>query len=301
MELHQLRYFQMVARLGHMTQAAEILHIAQPSLSRSIAQLEQEIGVPLFERTGRRIYLNQYGEILLRRVEVLFKDLERTKREITDLHEEVQGHVILSVSSNSSLYLLPHLLSSFREHYPEIHFQINTYQDTPHGRFAVFKQLEEGRTNLCLCPPVREGATATEWRLVLTDELLLAVPPNHRLAGNEHIRLSEAANEPFICSRLETSFRDLTNTMYQHAGFEPDIVIEVEDLSTIYDLVAMGAGVAIVPARLKKSISKQGTPLMHLEETSTQWTIGVAWDEHYYLPSAARLFRQFLVDFSGTI
>lgn len=157
MELHQLRYFQMVARLGHMTQAAEILHVAQPSLSRSIALLEQEIGVPLFDRTGRRIYLNQYGEILLRRVEFLFNGLERARHEITDLHGEAQGRVVLSVSHSSSLYLLPLLLSSFREHYPEIHFQINTYQDTPHSRFAVFKQLEEGGANLCLCPPVREG------------------------------------------------------------------------------------------------------------------------------------------------
>ncbi len=300
MELHQLRYFQVVARLGHMTQAAEILHIAQPSLSRSIAQLEQEIGVPLFERTGRRIYLNQYGEILLRRVEVLFKDLERTKREITDLHGEVQGHVLLSVSHNSSLYLLPQLLSSFREHYPEIHFQINTYQDTPHGKFAVFKQLEEGRTNLCLCPPVRDGAPSTKWQSVITDELLLAVPPNHKFAGNERVRLSEVTNEPFICLWSGTSFRGLTDAIYQHAGFEPDIVIEVEDLSTSYDLVAIGAGVAIVPASLKKSISRQGSPLLRLEETSMQWTIGVAWDEHYYLPLAARLFQQFLVNFSGT-
>ena len=299
MELHQLRYFQMVARLGHMTQAAEILHVAQPSLSRSIAQLEQQIGVPLFERTGRRIHLNQYGEILLRRVEFMFNDLERTKREITDLHGEAKGLVALSVSHSSSLYLLPRLVSSFRERYPEIRFQIYVYQDTPHGRFAVFKQLEEGRTNLCLCPPVREGATATAWRPVMTDELMLAVPPSHRCAGNERVRLSEVANEPFICLRSDTSFRDLTGAMCQRATFVPDIVIEVEDLSTCYDLVATGGGVAIVPARLKKS-SGQGPPLLHLEGASTQWTIGLAWDEHSYLPLAARLFRQFLVEFSDT-
>ncbi len=300
MELHQLRYFQMVARLGHMTQAAEILHVAQPSLSRSIAQLEQEIGVPLFERTGRRIHLNQYGEILLRRVEFMFNDLERTKREITDLHGEAQGLVALSVSHSSSLYLLPLLVSSFREHYPEIRFQIYAYQDTPHGRFAAFKQLEEGRTNLCLCPPVREGVTSTEWQSVITDELLLAVPLDHRLARSERVRLSEVANEPFICLRSETSFRNLTDTMCQRARFVPGIVIEVEDLSTSYDLAAAGGGVSIVPARLKKHIRGQGPPLLRLEEESTQWTVGVAWDEHSYLPLAARLFRQFLVDFSGT-
>ena len=300
MELHQLRYFQMVARLGHMTQAAEVLHVAQPSISRSIAQLEQEIGVPLFERTGRRIHLNQYGEILLQRVEFIFNDLERAKREITDLHGEAQGLIVLSASHSSSLYLLPQLLSGFRERYPEIRFQINAYQDTPHGRFAVFKQLEEGEANLCLCPPVREGATSTAWQPVITDELVLAVPPGHRFAGNERIRLSEVANEPFICLRSETSFRDLTDAMCQRARFVPDMVIEVEDVSTGCDLVALGAGVAIVPARLQTMINRQCPLLLRLEEASPQWTVGIAWDEHYYLPLAARLFRQFLVDFSGT-
>src|SRR6266566_5367324 len=109
-----------------MTQAAEALHVAQPSLSRSIALLEQELGVPLFERTGRRIRLNQYGEILLRNVEGILSDLERVRREITDLQGEAQGLVVLSVSHSSSGYLLPQLLSRFRKRYPGIIFQINT-------------------------------------------------------------------------------------------------------------------------------------------------------------------------------
>lgn len=295
MELHQLRYFQVVARLDHMTRAAEILHVAQPSLSRSIAQLEQEIGVPLFERTGRRIRLNQYGEILLKRVEFIFEDLERTRREITDLHGRL---VALSVSHSSGFYLLPRLLSSFRVRYPEIRFQIDTYQDTPHGRFATFKQLEEGRINLCLCPPVHEGTASTEWQSVITDELLLAVPAGHRLVGNGRTRLSEAANEPFICLRSETSFRDLTDALCQRARFVPDVVIEVEDLSISYDLVAAGAGAALVPASLNKQSSEQAPILLHLEDETPSWAIGVAWDEHYYLPLAARLFRQFLIDYS---
>lgn len=298
MELHQLRYFQMVARLGHMTQAAEMLHVAQPSLSRSIAQLERELGVPLFGRTGRRIYLNQYGEILLRRVEFILNDLERARREITDLQGEAQGLVSLSVSYSSGGYLLSRLLSGFRAHYPGIRFQVNAYHDTPHGRFAVFRQLEEGQANLCLCPPVREGAAATEWRPVVTDELVLAVPPGHRLARNERLPLSEAANEPFVGLRAETSLRVLTDAMCQRARFVADMVIEVEDLSSIADLVAAGAGVAIVPAHVQQS-SGQVPALLRLEGESAQWTVGVAWDEHYYLPLAARLFRQFLVDHTG--
>ncbi len=284
-----------------MTQAAEALHVAQPSLSRSIALLEQELGVPLFERTGRRIRLNQYGEILLRNVEGILSDLERAKREITDLQGEAQGLVVLSVSHSSSGYLLPQLLSRFRKRYPGIIFQINTYQDTPHGRFTVFRELEKGRMNLCLCSPVYEGVPSTQWLPVLADEFVLAVPPDHQLATSKEIRFSEVANEPFICLQSETSFRDQTDALCKRAGFVPDIVIEVEDLSSVRDLVAAGCGVAIVPAGLERKSDERGTPLFRLEGESSRWTVGVAWDEHSYLPVAAQLFRQFLIDCSGTV
>lgn len=298
MELLQLRYFQTVARLGHMTKAAEVLHVAQPSLSRSIARLEQEIGVPLFERTGRRIRLNQFGEILLSRVELLFTDLERVRREIADLYEEVHGLITLAVSQSSALYMLPALLGRFRNRYPETRVQVTTYQDTPHGRYAVFKQLEEGKVNLCLCPSVSDGTGSTEWQPVIRDELVLAVPSGHHLAKNEQFSFSEIADEPCICLSSGTSFRDLTDTMYGRASILPTSMIEIEDLNTVIDLVASGAGVALVPALLMKQRERPGSVLLRLEGGSTQWIVGVAWDQRAYLPVAAQLFRRLLVDFS---
>ena len=149
---------------GHMTQAAEILHIAQPSLSRSIALLEQEVGVPLFERTGRRIHLNQYGEVLLRRVEFILNDVERAKREITDLQGAAQELVALSVSPSCSTYLLPRLLSRFRARYPEIRFQSRPPTRTRHMADSRSSKRWKRAGRTVSLPPGAEGASATEWR-----------------------------------------------------------------------------------------------------------------------------------------
>jgi DNA-binding transcriptional LysR family regulator len=87
MDLLQLKYFQTVARSEHMTRAAEELHISQPSLSKVISNLEEDLGVPLFERIGRQIKLSHFGKAFLSRVERIFLELEDGKRELSDMLE----------------------------------------------------------------------------------------------------------------------------------------------------------------------------------------------------------------------
>lgn len=95
MDLLQLKYFQTVARLEHMTQAAKALSIARPSLSQTIAHLEDELGIPLFERQGRRIRLNAFGRALLLHVERLFRELDEARQELADLAGTEHGQIAL--------------------------------------------------------------------------------------------------------------------------------------------------------------------------------------------------------------
>ncbi len=228
MELYQLKYFQTVARLGHMTKAAQVLQISQPSLSRAIAQLEQEIGAPLFDRVGRGIRLNQYGEVLLRRVDFMLGDLERVQREIADLLGPEQGVVTLSVPQSSASVLLPRALGAFRQLHPGIRLQISNYREEQAAAVGVFNCLNAGTVNLCLCTPPDESVHVS-WKPVVKDTLYLAVPLAHPLAGRASIHLGELAAEQFICLPTGTSFRYLINSMCKQAGFTPDIVVEVED------------------------------------------------------------------------
>ena len=121
MDLLQLKYFQTVARLEHMTQAAHQLCIAQSSLSQTIAHLEKDLGVPLFDRQGRQIRLNPFGRALLRYGEHIFGELEDARHEIADLADRERGRIALSVVLPQ---ILLDLLGTFRALHPHVSFHL---------------------------------------------------------------------------------------------------------------------------------------------------------------------------------
>jgi hypothetical protein len=110
MDLLQLRYFQTVARPENVTHAAEELHIAQPCISRAIARLEDSVGVALFERTGKRIRLNEFGRVFLKRVERCFNELEEGQRELADLAGAKRGKIVVGATIAR---ILPGLFGEF--------------------------------------------------------------------------------------------------------------------------------------------------------------------------------------------
>jgi LysR family transcriptional activator of glutamate synthase operon len=289
MDLHQLKYFQTVARLEHVTRAAEELYIAQPSLSKAIARLEEELGVPLFDHHGRRIQLNQFGRAFLRRVERAFAELEEGQREVADMADTERGLVGLAALYTVGAHLLPELLSAFRARHPQISFRL--FQNAAH---SMLKQLDKGEIDLCISSPLSERPGVV-WSPLMTEEILLAVPAGHHLAGRDSIRLSEVAQEPFISLKPGTGLRTLTDRFCQQAGFEPRSAFEVDELTVVSGLVGAGFGVAFLPALARTSAG--GPARLHINEPRCQRTIGLAWIEGRYLSSAARLFRQFVIEY----
>lgn len=120
MNLQQMRYFVMVARLGNVTEAAKALHIAQPPLSRQIKQLEQELGVVLFDRSGRRLHLTETGHMLLHRAEEILNLTDRTVCELSSSELGQEGILSLGVVPSMSLMVLPQMIAAFKELYPKI-------------------------------------------------------------------------------------------------------------------------------------------------------------------------------------
>ena len=289
MDLLQLKYFQVVAQLEHMTRAAEKLYIAQPSLSQSIARLEEELGVPLFDRQGRRIRLNQFGSTFLKRVERAFLELDEGKREVADLAGLEQGLIALAVASTQPL---PDLLSSFLARHPHVRFRL--FQQ--HSLTAVVQQLERGDIDLCISsPPIdRPGIT---WVPLMTEEIFLLVPAGHSLAQRGSIRLSEAANEPFISLKPGYGLRDLMDEICKHAGFIPTVAFEGDETATVRGLVTAGLGVTFSSALTSKGFAELPVVPLHIEEPVCQRTIGLAWVEERYLSVAARQFQQFVIEY----
>ena len=124
MEIRVLRYFLTVVREQSITKAAEVLHITQPTLSRQLAQMEEEVGVRLFERGSRNITLTNEGLLLRRRAEEILQLVDKTEKELIEQDEQIEGKITLGCGELSSVQLLPDLFESFHEKYPLVTFDI---------------------------------------------------------------------------------------------------------------------------------------------------------------------------------
>jgi DNA-binding transcriptional LysR family regulator len=288
MELLQLQYFQTVARLEHMTKAAEALQIAQPSLSKTIARLEANLGVPLFDRQGRQLRLNAYGRTFLARVEKAFIELSEGRREIEDLAGLDQGSVTLAVSIPR---ILPELLGTFLTLYPNVRFT-----QFMESTSSMKRLLESGDIDFCISSVPIEGPDI-EWQPLMTEDVFLLVPPEHPLAGRQSIRLIEAKDERFISMNAGFGFRDLTDEFCRRAGFSPYIAFEGDEPGIIGRLVAQGLGIAFVPALSLTGISHPKLKHLPIADPVCQRTIGLGRAKRRYLSAAARHFQVFAVDY----
>lgn len=285
MELLQLKYFQTVARYEHVTRAAEELHIPQPALSKTISILEKELGVLLFDRRGKYIHLNQYGRAFLKRVELALTAIEDGKNELNDLAGKTSGGVKLAVLAASNL--LPELLSSFRKEYPHISF--NLIQHFP-------SSITKPDFDLCISSSTMklEGTNSTP---IVKEEIFLAVPVEHPLAKRTSVHLSEVAGDDFISLKAGQSLRELTDSFCQYAGFTPHIIFESDDPSTVRGLIRAGQGIAFIPAITWGGATGTSMKLLHIEEPVCERTLSLSYTVERYLPQAARLFRQFAIDY----
>lgn len=287
MEWHQLEYFKTVAQLQHFTRAAEALTISQPALSRSIARLEDELGIPLFERQGKKVVLSRYGQIFLKHVDRAMQEIIQGKQAIQDLLNPDHGTIPLAFLHSLGTHFIPDLLSKFRQQYPLVKFKL--YQNATN---TLMDQLASGEIDLCFSAPIvtRERV---EWAPLFTEELFVAVPTGHPLAGQQTIDLSQIANEPIITFKPRYGLRIITDQLFDQAGFKPAITFEGEEIMTVAGLVEAKLGVAIIP-RIA-GLEQANLSFLQIRKPLCHRTIGIAWISQRYLPPAAVKFRDFVI------
>lgn len=281
MELQQLEYFRVVARTEHVTQAAEELSITQPALSRAMSRLERDLGVALFDHRGRSIKLNRYGSAYIRHVERALAALEEGRRELTDLSDRESGVIAFGFAHALGTRVVPDLIAAFRADHPRARFQL--MQNASH---IILSELEAGEVDLALVSPVPATSERIESVEFASEELLLAVPHDHRFAKRKTVRLAELREDTFVCLRRGYGLRALTDDFCAQAGFMPKIAFEGEEIATLRGLVSAGLGVAIIPAA-----AETGPPEIHISEPVCRRSIGLLWDPSRYQPELTQQFR----------
>ncbi|MFT8361829.1 MAG: LysR family transcriptional regulator [Sporolactobacillus sp.] len=286
MEWQQIEYFQVVAKLQHMTKAAEELSISQPALSRSIARLEEELGVSLFERQGRSIILNQYGRVLLKHVTHILKEIDETKRELKTLMDPEYGEVSLGFLHTLGVNVIPDILRSFQQVHPNT--KVKLYQN---NNTALLHQLETGEIDLCLVHHSFDEPHIL-WEKLWEEELFLMVPVGHPLASRSSVSLKEIENEPIISMKLGYELRKLADKLCRKANFVPIIAFEGEEVTTLAGLVASGLGVALLPDQ--KDIDESKVRKVHITWPNCKRQIGLSWYEGRVMSPAAKQFMKFV-------
>ncbi|UKS29405.1 LysR substrate-binding domain-containing protein [Paenibacillus sp. HWE-109] len=290
MELLQLQYFLAVARLEHVTDAARSLHVTQSSLSKTIQRLEEDLGVPLFDRTGRKLRLNAFGSRFLHRAERALFELEQGKQELSDLSSPQHGTIELAVTNASTL---PNILRIFQKKHPQIqfHVQMLTTQE-------MITLLHRGEVDFGLSsPPTNEDEI--ECQIVFADPILVAVPLGHRLADRSRISLSELKDERFVGVKRGYLTRDLVDSVCSSAGFVPRYVYEGNEPTRLSALVEAGIGIAFIPSTAVNS--REQIHYLQVENHELVREIALLSNRSRYLSRAALEFREVVVDYFEAI
>lgn len=283
MELRHLRYFIAVAEELNFTRAATRLHIGQPPLSMQIRDLEEEIGVRLFERGPRRVALSTAGERFLLHARRILDGVEEA---VAEARRAARGELgELRVGFTSSLPftdLLPDALNAYRRRFPQVRLQLREMFTPEQFQSLVRGELDVGFVRLQAGTP----PAGIVLREVARNPLRLVVNAAHRLAGAAQVHLAELAGEDFISfpADVGTDLPGVLRALCRQAGFEPRIVQTAREATTQIGLVAAGLGVAVLPAPLE-SVRIARVRYLALAEPEAQFRLALAIREGELVPT----------------
>lgn len=248
MDLRHLKSFSVLADELHFKRAAEKLLITQPALSFQVKQLEREMKVKLFKRSNRKVEMTPSGRAFKKRVDIFFTYLHNGVRESQLIHEGRSGYLKIGFSGFVAFDLMPRVIERFQEEYEEVqidlkHMTTNEQEmSLIEGDIDVGFLINSSLKNQLISYTIRE------------DKMVLAIPSKYDIDFREqYIGIESFRNHKFIMP-IQSGGSGYYNKAYEicrNAGFEPDVIQEVNELHIIISLVASGLGVAIVPESIK--------------------------------------------------
>jgi DNA-binding transcriptional LysR family regulator len=243
-DLRQIRQFIAVAEELHFHRAAARLNMSQPPLTTAIRKLEEEIGVELIQRRNRTLGLTAAGQVFLEEARQILQQAERSVAAARETAAGRTGLVRLGYVGSALYGRLPDAIRTFRETHPEVRLEL--IEATSAGQV---ERIREGRMDIGLLIPPIPDAGDLAFRAFDTDRLCIALPRSHALAGARDISVSDLANETFVLwPAIEgRGFHVKVIRLCADAGFVPIVVQEAYGMHAVLSLVAVEAGISIVP------------------------------------------------------
>ncbi len=288
MDFHQLYYFKAIAESKTMSEAAEKLHISQPSLSRALRRIEDETGVQLFDRKGRTLVLNDAGKIALRCANTALNALDRVSLEVK-LYQQKRDHVVTLYSpvpmGNDETILL-----EFKKRHPHILLRVSDSKKTeyteeiPHFIFFASPKYHQG----------------SEYTLLGREKITLAVSENSILAQRDSISLSEILHEPLIVNPVG-SLRNIIDGMFQEIGKTPHLFMENQSYVQIMEFVSRGSGVTLAPSITWFNDSQRGIVSVPISDITRYRYLYLRVPGNATMSPQAEVFKKYLIDYFAGI
>src|SRR5580704_17588583 len=241
-DLKWLRSFLVVAEEASFTRAANRVHVAQPGVSAQVRRLESELGHQLLDRSGRSVRLTEVGSAVLPFARAALDAVASARLAVDELAGLVRGQVTVGMVSGCALPILAELLAGFHDRYPGV--TITLAEDNSD---QLISQLNDGRLDLALIGSAGEPEPGLETAVIADEELVVAVHPDHALAGTA-VSLADLKDTPLVCLPRGTGVRSALDAACAEAGFAPRIVFEASALPMVVQLATRGLGLAVVPS-----------------------------------------------------
>ncbi|MEK3916451.1 LysR family transcriptional regulator [Paenibacillus sp. FSL H7-0331] len=286
MELTQLEYFLTVARLQHMTMASKALRITQPALSHAISKLENELNVPLFERNGRNIKLNRYGQMFSKWIEQAMHNIENGMQEIEEWSNPDTGVISISYLNILGVDLVPTLVKTYQLNHPNVRFEL-----TQGNLGDIDEHLEQGLSDLMITS--KESIIDNhQWIVIHTMPLYIVVSSRHRFAGDSALSLAELSGEPFVGLKNNCGLKATILSRFQNTGFVLTSTYDAEDLITVAGFIKADLGVSVLPKTL--GLMLDGLVWIPITDEGWYWEIGLKWRKDHYVSPAAKRFIEYV-------
>jgi DNA-binding transcriptional LysR family regulator len=280
-ELRHLRYFVAVAQRKGFREAARFLHVSQPAISKTLTQLEQELAIKLFARSGRTVRLTPQGE-------VFYKETLRTLQQADHAAEAAQraargeiGTLTLGFCSVATYGFLPTVVKQYKELLPGVQLLFREMNPPQQETAFSLGEIDVGITRL---PFSKKLAHELAVKTIFREPLVIAVPEGHRFAG-KRMKIEDLSEEPFIVLQRDgaPTIYDGILGMCQQRGFAPTVGYVADSMHTVFTLVAAGQGIALVPA-CALNLRAEGVRFLRLQPDEYRADLVVAWPRNSQSP-----------------
>ncbi|QAY66684.1 LysR family transcriptional regulator [Paenibacillus protaetiae] len=288
MEIRHLQYITEIMRHNSFTKAAQALHITQPSISKMIKGLENELSLEVFNRDSKQVKLTDTGETIVRYAQPILQLFDDLMTELHDLSSLRKGSIRIGLPPMTGANFFPVVMKQFQERYPGIAVQM-----VEEGAKKIEEWLGEGSLDVgvVLLPVDPDSYHVIP---LVQEQVMVAMHPGHRLAAKEQLALEELAEEPFLLFASGFALHDRIIAACEQAGFMPRIVYESSQWDFLREMAAANLGITMLPETICRSFDPGKVKAVPLARPVIPWQPAMAWRKEGYLSHASRAWIAFI-------